>query len=439
MATTLDVVIVGAGFGGLTAAIECRLRGMRVKLVETYPTSRTQGDVIDFFPNGGRILGQWDNGNLGKKLINVSINQADQLEYYKYDGTWLTNDPWILRPHHYYEQFAGHRGELHQIVSDYASEIGVEMVFGHKVTQYLDQETDGRLGVIIENGDVISGDVVIAADGPRSLARSQILKLPETKVNSGYAIYRAYVTMGEQHRKNLLIAEYTNPHKDLTRIWIAKDLHFIIYSWNKGRDLGWILTHKDDYNIQESWSFPGNKEDVIAYLDEGNFIEQLKEVVRLTPDEQLIDYKLVWRDPLKTWRGQGASQAVEDGVVVAACLEKAKGDVELALKVFERVRYNRSHVLHMLSTQVRDEYHNVDWTAEFCAANPSALCLPRAEWIAEYDPRAEVDREFDRIAQEVRSGKEGTIEELSIPAGGSKLVIDLELSTDSSSSRTSRI
>lgn len=239
----ITVVIVGAGFAGLVAAIECRLRGTRAILVEKYPTSRTQGDVIDFFPNGGRILGSYDNGRLGRDLIKVCINKGEQFEFYRHDGVHLCNDPWVLRPHHFYEQFAGHRGEIHHIVSKYAEEIGVELAFGEVCVDYVEPE-NGLPYVITEKGTKYEGDVVVAADGPRSLARSKILGLPESSVNSGYAIYRAYFTMGEEHKKNPLIAEYTNPDKDYTRMWIGKDLHFIVYSWNNGRDLGWVLTHK---------------------------------------------------------------------------------------------------------------------------------------------------------------------------------------------------
>ncbi len=70
---------------------------------------------------------------------------------------------------------------------------------------------------------------------------------------------------------------------------------------------------------------------------------ECKALVNATPDGQLVDYKLVWRDPLKTWiskggrscligdaahchlptSGQGGSQAIEDGVALAVCLRRA--------------------------------------------------------------------------------------------------------------------
>lgn len=76
----LRVIIVGGGFGGLCAAIETKLRGMNPVIVETYPTSATYGDIIDFFPNGGRIIEKWDNGRVARELMQICINQGDRIE-----------------------------------------------------------------------------------------------------------------------------------------------------------------------------------------------------------------------------------------------------------------------------------------------------------------------------------------------------------------------
>lgn len=83
-------------------------------------------------------------------------------------------------------------------------------------------------------------------------------------------------------------------------------------------------------------------------------------VIKKTPEHQLVDYKLLWRDPLPGWvskhgrvmlvgdsahpflptSGQGAGQAVEDAATVAVCLELAEKDqVPLALQTCEKLRY----------------------------------------------------------------------------------------------------
>ncbi|VUC24192.1 unnamed protein product [Clonostachys rosea] len=437
--TTLSVVVVGGGFGGLTAAIECKLRGMNVTIIEKYPTSADQGDVIDFFPNGGRIIAKWADGRVGRDMLKCCINQGNKFEFYNQKGEFLCEEPWNLYPHHYPHQFAGHRGEMHELCMNYAKEIGVEVLLGQSVVDYLGSDDDNvPVGVVLASGEKLLADVVVAADGPRSMARQKVLKLPDTKVNSGYAIFRAFFTMTEEHKKNPLLKSFSDPNEDMTKLWAGPDVHCLLYSWNKGNDVGWVVTHKDDQDIGESWSFPGTIEDTLKYLDEGSFEERFKEVVRQTPPGRIVDYKLVWRDPLQTWlsqsgrtvvigdaahthlpsSGQGGAQALEDGVTLAVCLDRAKGDVKLALKVFERIRFNRSHIIHMSGVSNRDGYHQVEWTREFVEANPGSMTVHRLDWVIEHDAEKNAEEHFEHLAADVKSGKQGTLEELSLPAGG---------------------
>ncbi|KAF2651148.1 salicylate hydroxylase [Lophiostoma macrostomum CBS 122681] len=434
--TGLRVLIVGGGFGGLTAAIECQLRGMKALIVETYPTSATYGDIIDFFPNGGRIIEKWAGGRVGRQLMDICINKGDKFQYFKADGTLIWQEPWLLERSHFWRQYAGHRGQMHAVVTNYAKELGVEFAVGDRVVRYL----DGReLGVVLQSGKKYLADVVLAADGPRSIARQQILGLPDTKVNSGYAIFRAFIELKEEHRKNPWLKDFCDPNEDHTKMWVAHDLHMIIYTWNKGKYLGWVLTHKDTEDIGESWSFPGKLSDVLRYLEEGGFERRLIEIAKATPEKHIIDYKLVWRDPIPTWlsasartavigdaahchlptSAQGGSQAMEDGVAVAVSLDRAKGDVPLALRVFERIRFNRSHVTHMSSIEMRDGYHNVDWDGDEILKHPEIVNLPRYKWVIEHDAEENAERHFDHLAQDVKSYRPGTIQELALPAGGS--------------------
>lgn len=96
----LNVVIVGLGFCGLTAAIECRLRKMKVTVVEMYPTSREQGDVIDFFGNGGMIIESWDEGRMADEMLKISINNNDTFKIFNQKNELLCEYPWLKYEHH---------------------------------------------------------------------------------------------------------------------------------------------------------------------------------------------------------------------------------------------------------------------------------------------------------------------------------------------------
>jgi 2-polyprenyl-6-methoxyphenol hydroxylase-like FAD-dependent oxidoreductase len=137
--------------------------------------------------------------------------------------------------------------------------------------------------------------------------------------------------------------------------WIGPDVHFLFSSLKGGSSCSWVLTHKDDHDIDESWSFPGNLEDVYKVLKGWDPI--CRAIVEKTPE--LVDWKLVYRDPLPTWisqngriallgdsahpflptSAQGATQAMEDGVTIAVCLKRAgKDNVPDALCTYQKLR-----------------------------------------------------------------------------------------------------
>ena len=71
-------------------------------------------------------------------------------------------------------QYNGRRGEIHQILLKYARKIGADIRFSQDVTAYWEDMEKGKAGVVA-NGQRIEGDLVVAADGARSLARKLVL------------------------------------------------------------------------------------------------------------------------------------------------------------------------------------------------------------------------------------------------------------------------
>lgn len=86
--------------------------------------------------------------------------------------------------------FNGHRGELHEIVFNYAKECGVEINLGHHVENYW--ETEDAAGIVLEDGTKVEGDLVVGSDGVRSKARTLVLGYEDKPKSSGYAVWRAW-------------------------------------------------------------------------------------------------------------------------------------------------------------------------------------------------------------------------------------------------------
>lgn len=84
-----------------------------------------------------------------------------------------------------------------------------------------------------------------------------------------------------------------------------------------------------------------------------------KRLVKCTPDNIIINFELLWRNPQPSWlspharvvqigdsahsflpaSGNGATQAVEDGVTLASCLQIAgKENISTAIRAHVRTR-----------------------------------------------------------------------------------------------------
>ena len=143
------------GFGGLAAAIECHRQGHDVAIYEAFPELKVLGDIISFGPNAGRIFYRWSDGAIAKRLRALSIDLSNYgFNIHKYDtGEIVINqrNPKYSEEHAAYN---GHRGELHQVVFDYArDELGIPIHLNTRIEDYY--EEDGVAGIILSNGEKV--------------------------------------------------------------------------------------------------------------------------------------------------------------------------------------------------------------------------------------------------------------------------------------------
>ncbi|KAF3762820.1 FAD/NAD(P)-binding domain-containing protein [Cryphonectria parasitica EP155] len=419
--TGIKVVIVGAGFGGLTAAIECRRQGHDVAIYESFPELKTLGDIISFGANAGRILYRWGNspGEITDRMRKLSI---DLREYGFRIHKWDTGEVMLHQktPEMNPETpvLNGHRGELHRVVFDYAKdELDIPIHLGQNVSEYF--EDDNHAGIILNSGEKVIADVVVGADGVRSKARELVLGYEDRPRPSGYAIWRAWFPNTDMI-KDPRTKEFCE-NGDTFNGWIGPDVHFLFSTIKNGSDCSWVLTHKDEYDIDESWSFPGKLEDVFKVLE--GWDPTCKAIVEKTPS--LVDWKLVYREPLPTWVSQkqrllllgdsahpflptstqGATQAMEDGVTLGVCLRRAGRDhVQAALKTHEEIRYERVKAVQKTGETTRDMWHKTDW--EKVKQDPSSIALPREDWIHFHDAEAHAEDVFDDIFRKHSSSKD---------------------------------
>jgi hypothetical protein len=154
--TGITVAIVGAGFGGLTAAIECHRQGHSVTIYESFPELKTLGDIISFGGNGGRIFARWNEGKIAEKLRSLSIDLSEYgFRIHKYDTGEVVFHQKTPPQNPEAPVFNGHRGELHEVVFHYArDELGIPIRLGEFVEEYWEDEK--AAGIVLKSGERVS-------------------------------------------------------------------------------------------------------------------------------------------------------------------------------------------------------------------------------------------------------------------------------------------
>ncbi|KAI9693321.1 MAG: hypothetical protein M1822_005317 [Bathelium mastoideum] len=409
--TGIKVIIVGAGFAGLTAAIECVRHGHTPLILESFPELKVLGDIISFSANSGRIFQRWPGI---EERLDPICHQSNGIVFKTYDGEYLLTQYWE-KEEAYGKRFNGHRGEIHEIVYEYAKELGIETRLGQQVLEYWETETEA--GVVV-NGEKIAADVVLAADGVRSKARNIVLGYEDKPKSSGYAVYRAWMDSDELAKNPLTAGLVVNG--DTHTGWLGPDIHFLAASIKNGKEFSWVCTHKDEADVEESWQAPGSITDAVRVLN--GWDPTTHAIVRATPADKLVDWKLVYREPLPTWLSpkkrialigdaahpflptsiQGASQSMEDGACIAVCLVlSGKEHAPMALRAFERIRYERVKKAQATGVSTRDTWHKADF--DRVKRDPESIKLKREAWLLDHDAEKHAYHSFEKVVAELRA------------------------------------
>ncbi|RHZ49216.1 FAD-dependent monooxygenase fmqB [Aspergillus thermomutatus] len=434
--TGIKIIVVGLGFGGLATAIESHRRGHSVILLEKVTKLKQDaGDGIVIGPNAVRVINGWGEllfEEIAPHLSNAT--HADMLDHH---------DRFIVR-----HELAGrgkawmvNRGRLISILYEHARKLGIDIRLGSRVTKYW--EDGGQAGVIVNDCETLSADCVICADGVHSAARVWLTGQKDTEQHSGWAAFRAHLTT-EQIAKDpeaSWVLQGTQ-EKDQVYVWFGDGINLAITTLKRGKELAWVLIHKDHFNAHESWA--GGRAsigDALATLRPWPGHLRPSSVIRHTLPEKLVDHPLIYRPPLESWVssggrlmligdaahpylpvvGQGGSQAIEDGVVVATALELAgKENVPVALRVAEKIRYPRATVIQLGSSTLQEALFWPDWEA--VAKDPSIFAFPNPEWILGHDCREYTYRVFDTVVRAVRG--EGEYIPKNIPSDGAYRIED---------------
>ena len=332
--STLRVTIIGGGIGGVAAAGALHRRGIDVGLYEQAPALREVGAGVALHPNGVRMLRRL---GLGPEIERWGARWTDA-QFRHADGR-LIAPMWPAGES--VEIYGIHRADLLQIL---LARLPAEVIHvGHRCIGF--EQDEDRAVVLFANGNQVAADIVVAADGIHSTLQRYVTP-PSLPLPSGSVAYRGVVR-----------AASVSWPAGAMRNWLGSGKHFLVFPVRANELLNYVGFVATSQRTAESWSAAGEPAALASeFAGWDPLVESIVAQVDVTFWWGLYD-----REPLPRWTagrltllgdaahpmlphvGQGANQAIEDGVALAALLEQADArTAPRALEVYEGVRRERT-------------------------------------------------------------------------------------------------
>lgn len=387
----VDVLIAGAGLGGLTTALALIRRGHRVRVFEQAHDLREVGAGVQLGANGTRILIALGLGPAMRQVVCAATGKEVRL------GTtgqsWQTFDLGESSV----ERFGApywmvHRGDFHRVLLDAVREADPGAIQAGNACVGFDQ-ADDRVTLHLASGDHATGDVLVGADGVHSRIRRQMFGQGAAHF-TGIVAWRGLVPMQRlpPHQRRLVGAN-----------WVGVGGHVVTYPLRRGELLNFVgVVERDDWRV-ESWTEPGTHAECLRDL--ANWHDDVKAIIRNidTP----YKWALLGREPLERYAqgracvigdaahptlpflAQGANMALEDAAVLARCLDAS--DPPAALRRYEAARLQRTAAIVRGSSDNTKRFHNPalgspDGAAAYVERefHPETVAK-RYDWLYEYD------------------------------------------------------
>ncbi len=358
MSKDLPIYVVGAGLGGVAAALGLARKGRKVRIIEATPELGVIGYGIQLGPNVFpmfRRLGVEQavlahahfppdvlmlDALTAKDIVRVPAGESFRARF---------KDPYV----------AIHRVDLHGVLLDAARAMpNVEILPSTEFASY--ENLEDSVLIRTTDGRQFEAAAVIGADGIGSVVRRQMIG-EEAPRPIGYVAHRTIVPM-EQVSKEI--------GRDEVILWGGPGFHIVQYP----------LRNRSLFNIVAVFQ----TENLYERADEETYRRVLMETYASAHPLMhemlaMMDLKRRWviadRDPIRGWSdgrvvllgdaahptlqsfAQGACMAIEDAVVLAECIDMTHGDFPRAFKTFERARSLRTARIILESRSLWEFYH----------------------------------------------------------------------------------
>ena len=375
------IAIIGGGIGGLTAGIALQKVGLEPVIYERAPEFGEVGAGISLSPNAVKGLNSIGLGDFLEATANEPLHQ------YLFHG--LTGEILMdINREGCRDQYGGPYLQLHRadLMDGLIKAFGQDKCEMGKALSGLSQD-EQHVELRFEDGTTAEADIVIGVDGLRSIIRDILFDTPEPEF-SGHVAWRALI---DGCKLSPRATERTNVNH------IGAGQNLVTYPIRGTKLVNLVALTRADGWVEESWNAKAHPSE-LAKVFEG-WADYVIDAISAIGEDDLYRWGLFIRTPLSQWvkgrvallgdaahpmlpyMGQGASSAIEDGVVLGRCFAAAADPVN-ALSVYENSRVERAAFLQAESNVGGDRLQAID--PYFLRDNP-----PKDEdalGIFKYDP-----------------------------------------------------
>jgi salicylate hydroxylase len=365
----LKVAIIGAGYGGASAGKALSLLGADVTVYEQARQIREVGAGIGLRPATMEQFRRWGSF----EAVAAVSSPSDFFQAFTPTGELIIKQPWPdnVEGDDSRKTHLIHRGDFIDALVGVLPEGMIRV--GYKCTDI--EELDGLATVTFANGETVTADLVVGADGIRSTVRAKLFA-DKAPVFSGEVAFRVVVDADDAYG-------------------LVTDDNFRMYIGGGGTKVYFLpLRHRNQVSFDvtfpssdTAWSPEGTKEDLLRAME--GFDERLVNIAR-NLDMSTVNIRSAYDiDPIDVWhtdsvallgdaahamlhhQGQGANSAILDVRGLTDALEEA-GSVKEALALYQATRKPETDELQRFSRQGYDESAVTHAFAEQAAAESLA-------------------------------------------------------------------
>jgi salicylate hydroxylase len=362
LASSRNIIIAGAGIGGLTAALALAQSGFRITLLEQADELTEAGAGIQLSPNATRVLialGLEDRLRdvafmpTGLAIMSAAGGDLARIPLGKLAEARYGAPYWLI-----------HRGDLQAALLDAVrSSPDIALRFGARVEDFALHANGVSTAVRLRIGaSVEPGVALICADGLWSGLRARLGIRPQPRFGRS-AAWRA-----------LLPAESVAPAflgSDVM-LWLGRNAHVVHYPVKAGRMINIVAIVGDDW-AEPGWGAVGAPGELLARFSRWRWAEPMRALIGVP--QRWSRWALYDLPPLRTWGqgpvtllgdaahpmlpflAQGAAAAIEDAAVLADALAQTPDDLSRGLRRYERARWKRTAQIQRAARRQGRIYH----------------------------------------------------------------------------------